>query len=496
MEISKKCVNLDWVEVFCIEPMEMNANYFRALGWNVDERAYGTRLYYEMFTLLNQDNKPFLEIRRNPISLKENGGIFERGACHIKLSNRVLYQWNPIGQLQNFLDKYNYHFKGVTRIDVCCDQVLFDDNRDPQEFVLDYMANRICKNRNSNLSAHGTERKDGRNWNSLKWGSPSSPLSTKIYDKTLELKQASNKLYIKDSWVKAGLCDYQKVNYEYEDKKTKTKEIRSKMVLVPYGTSTDEERPIEDIEEVKIWRVEYTIKSEARNWVSVDSNHKIEISLNKFSSKERMLLMFLIMSDWCLDFMKTEYTTNGTMRRKDRCERIVLYSQKNIERTFKPHRVTIKEDPTRTEKIMYNRLIRMSKTSNTKLSDEQKNMCLGVANFLAIRHGDFWITDEQKNRWKEHLKTLHEASKQFELQIDHFQENSWFYRWEHKTISEGERQFILKHRKQYIHIILDRTKKMLEEAQQKAQWAQKEFCFWSGKTMPPKMKEILYDLPF
>lgn len=496
MEISKKCANLDWVEVFCIEPEEMNANYFRALGWNVKEREYGTPLYHEMFTLLSQDGKPFLEIRRNPISLKENGGIFKRGSCHLKLSNRVLYQWDPIGQLQRFLDKYHYDFKGITRIDICCDQVLFDDAINPQNFIHDYMANKICKNRNSNLSAHGSEQRDGRNWNSLKWGAASSPLSTKIYDKTLELKQSSNKLYIKDSWVKAGLCDYQKVSYEYCDKKTKTKEMRSKMVLVPFGTSTEEERPIEDVEEVKIWRVEFTIKSEARNWISLEGNHKIEISLNKFLSKERIMIMFLMMSKWCLDFRKVEYTSNNTLCRKDRCEEIILYSQRNMEQTYKPHRITLKEDPTRTEKIIYNRLIRISKEGNSTLNEEQRNQCLEVANFLALRHGNFWITDEQRNRWKEHLHLLHEESQKLELNLDHFQENSWFDRWEHKTISEKERQFILKHRKEYLNIIIKRTKKIIEETQQKEVWAQKELAYWTGKTMPPKQKEILYDLPF
>lgn len=496
MEISKKCVNLDWVEVFCLEPEEMDANYYKALGWNVNVRAYGTPLYHEMFTLLNQDGKPFLEIRRNPISLKENGGIFERGACHIKLANRVLYQWNPISQLQNFLDKYHYKFKGVTRLDICCDQLLFDNNINPQGFIHDYMSNKIAKNRNSNLSAHGTERKDGRNWNSLKWGAPSSPLSTKIYDKTLELKQSSNKLYIKDAWVKAGLCEYQKVRYEYKDKKTKTQETRSKMVLVPCGTSTEEERPIEDVQEVTVWRVEFSIKSEARNWVSLEGSHKIEISLNKFVSKERIMLMFLIIAKWCLDFMKTEYTANGTLRRKDRCERIELFSQKNIEHSFKPHRITIKEDPTRTEKIIYNRLIRLSKEGNTKLSEEQKNQCLDVANFLAMRHGNFWITDEQKQRWKDHLKLVLEEAGKMEMEITHFQEGSWIYRWEHKIITEKERNFIKRNRKEYVHIILKRANRILQEAEQKENWARSEISFWSGKTMPPKMKEILYDLPF
>lgn len=78
MKPAIKCVNLDWLEVFCLEPADMPAQYFQNLGWQVNVREYGTPLYREMFTLLTEHGKPFLEIRRNPYSLKENGGIFEK----------------------------------------------------------------------------------------------------------------------------------------------------------------------------------------------------------------------------------------------------------------------------------------------------------------------------------------------------------------------------------------------------------------------------------
>lgn len=71
MEPALKCINLDWLEVYCIEPTAMDANYFQNLGWQVNSRVYGTPLMREMFTLLGENGKPFLEIRRNPYSLKK-----------------------------------------------------------------------------------------------------------------------------------------------------------------------------------------------------------------------------------------------------------------------------------------------------------------------------------------------------------------------------------------------------------------------------------------
>lgn len=496
MEPAIKCVNLDWLEVYCIEPTEMSAQYFQNLGWQVNVRDYGTPLYREMFTLLTEHGKPFIEIRRNPYSLKDNGGIFEKGSCHIRLSNRTLYQYNPIQILQGFLEKYNYQYKGITRIDIACDQLVFDNGMDPQKLISDYMAGSILKNRNSRINVHGTEKADGRNWNSIKWGSQSSPLSTKIYDKTLELKEASDKLYIKDAWVRAGLCDLQKVVYDYKDKKTGIEEKRSKMVIVKAGTKTEEERTIDEVEEVKIWRVEFSIKSEARHWITIDNKHTLSISLSKFQSRERCLLMFLLLSKWCMNFVKAEYNEDGNLIRKDRCTPIQLYSEKNLEKTFKPHRVTEQEDPTRTQKIIYNRLVRMSHDTSYKLPDNVRNMCLQLANFLTRSHGNYYMTDEQMKR-ADTLRAEIDAINDAEiLALDTFEGLDWIEKWQDQTLTTKEKSYIQKHKKEYIALFIQRAETNYENAAKEMQRARKEIEFWSGKTMTPEQKEILYDLPF
>lgn len=496
MKPAIKCINLDWLEVFCIENDNLDAKYFQRLGWNVSEREYGTPLYKEMFTLLNEHGKPFLEIRRNPYSLKENGGIFEKGSCHIRLSNRTLYTYNPIQQLQEFLIKYNYTFKGITRIDIACDQLVFDNGMNPETLIEKYMAGTILKNRNSRINVHGSEKADGRNWNSIKWGSPSSPLSTKIYDKTLELKEASDKLYIKDAWVKAGLCDLQKIVYDYKDKKTGIEEKRSKMVIVKAGTKTEEERTIDEVEEVKVWRVEFSIKSEARNWITIDNKHVLSIGLTKFQTRERCLLMFLLLSKWCMNFVKAEYNEDGQQKRKDRCTPIILYSEKNLENTFKPHRVTEKEDPTRTQKIIYNRLVRMSNDDAYKLPQEIKNKCLEIAHYLTQTHGNYYMTDEQMKR-AENIKKQIEKENEIELvAMDTFESLDWIEKWKNNTLTRQEKSYIQRHKHEYMAIFLKRAEDEYKKANMELQRARTEIDFWSGKTMQPEVKEILYDLPF
>ena len=496
MKPAIKCVNLDWLEVFCIEDGCMDANFFQRLGWNVYVREYGTPLYKQMFILLNEHGKPFLEIRRDPYSLKENGGIFEKGSCHIRLANRTLYTYNPIQQLQEFLVKYNYIFKGITRIDIACDQLVFDNGMDPEKLLEDYMAGSILKNRNSRINVHGCEKANGRSWNSIKWGSASSPLSTKIYDKTLELKEASDKLYIKDAWVRAGLCDLQKVVYDYKDKKTGIEERRSKMVVVKAGTKTEQEQNIDEVEQVKIWRVEFSIKSEARNWITIDKKHVLSIGLTKFQTRERCLLMFLLLSKWCINFVKAEYNEDGQQLRKDRCTPIILYSEKNLENTFKPHRITEKEDPTRTEKIIYNRLIRMSNDDAYRLPQDIKDKCLELAHCLTQMHGNYYMTDEQMKRAEEIKQQI---EKEHELEIvtmDTFESLDWIEKWKNNTLTKQEKSYIKRYKHQYIALFLKRAEDEYKEAASKMQHCKSEIDFWSGKTMQPEVKEILYDLPF
>ena len=40
MKNEVKCINFDWLEVFCIEPADLCANYFKKLGWDARQREY------------------------------------------------------------------------------------------------------------------------------------------------------------------------------------------------------------------------------------------------------------------------------------------------------------------------------------------------------------------------------------------------------------------------------------------------------------------------
>lgn len=409
-----KCINLDWLSVYCLEPKGcvMNAAYYKKLGWSVEEREYGTPQYREKFTLMN-GRHPFLEIERNPYSLKQNGGIFEPESCHIRLTNRTLYQPNPVQQLTNFIIKYGYEYKGISRVDVCCDLTIFDNGMKPQDLANKYIKDKIWKVHQSHiapntddgddtwripihLGAHGKETKTGRTWNSLKWGSPKSALSTKLYNKTLELETNTGKFYIKDAWVKAGLCDLQKVRYEYRNPKTKEIEIRSKQISVVPGTAINQEIPIEEAKKIDVWRVEFSMNSEGRKWIDLGDNHIVDLSLNAFDNLDSLAATFFTCSEWLFCFIYAKWITKGATRwkeRTNRCKKLQLFNTKFLHSHYKPQRQTEMEDPSRTEKIMMYRLIQKSKDKN--LSEAYREACHQVALNLSKEHGEWWLPDAE-----------------------------------------------------------------------------------------------------
>lgn len=441
-----KCINLDWLSVYCLEPkgVVMNAAYFKALGWTVEEREYGTPQYREKFTLMN-GRHPFLEIERNPYSLKQNGGIFEPESCHIRLANRTLYQPQPVQQLTNFIVKYGYEYKGISRVDVCCDLTIFDNGMKPQDLANKYMKDKIWKVHQSkidahssdgddswripiHLGAHGKETKTGRTWNSLKWGSPKSALSTKLYNKTLELETNTGKFYIKDAWVKCGLCDPQKVRYEYRNPKTKETEIRTKQVCVVPGTAVDQEIPIEGAKKIDVWRVEFSMNSEGRKWIDLGDNHVVDLSLNAFDNLDSLAATFFTCSEWLFCFIYAKWITKGPTRLKERtnrCKKLQLFNTKFLHSHYKPQRQTETEDPSRTEKIMMYRLINKSKDKN--LSEEYREACRQVALEISKEHGDWWVPDEMYNgRMVNHSL---ERQRVKEYKEDHPQTVEEFRKW-------------------------------------------------------------------
>lgn len=306
----KRCVNLDWLEVHAREPVgkPRNAEYYRNKGFVVHERDYGTRVYREMFVLEGTDGEILLEIRRNPASQGLNG-IHDPEECHIRLRNRTCYFDNAAEYFDQFLKSHGYTEIRISRVDICLDFVMFDKGDDPQAFVRRYFRHKYAKINQGRINSHGEDTWTGQEWNSLSWGSKTSAVGTKMYNKTMELYDVKTdtfaKPYIRQAWLLCGLID-------------------------------DWQRVTKDGERVQVWRVEFSLRSAVKNWVAIELDgidHKwqsLKNTLEVYYNRQQILVMFASLANHYFRFKKYKQG-----KRKDRCPDKILFDFSGEQVTYK-----------------------------------------------------------------------------------------------------------------------------------------------------------------
>ena len=312
--LSQRCVNLDWLEVHCLEPYgdPHDAEYFRRVGLTVMERDYGTRVYKEMFTVNDAQGNPFVEVRRAPYSTGY-AGIHDECECHLRLVNAACYLDNAAALMQNFIDTYGYTISRISRVDICLDFERFDEGDDPAVFLSRYLRQVYSKINQGNITAHGADRWNGQVWNSVSWGSPTSAIGTKFYNKTMELYDPATGTYrkphIRYAWLKCGLIDdFHKVLKRKDN-----------------GYYTPQ-----------IWRVEFSIRSSVKKWFAIELNgeakhyQSIRNTLDMYDCRDKLLTLFASLQQHYFHFKHYDKE-----QRKDRCPDKVLFKWNGMQVTYK-----------------------------------------------------------------------------------------------------------------------------------------------------------------
>lgn len=325
----RRCVNLDWLEVHVYEPLTepRTADYFRSVGFVVHEREYGTRVYRSMFTLEDTNGQPFIEVRRDPKSTGDIG-IHQINECHLRLHNRACYYDNAADLMAQFIVRYGYEFMRISRVDVCLDFERFDFGDLPAKFVERYLKHRYAKINQANIHAHGADEWAGQSWNSLSWGVQTSQVSTKLYNKTIQLAQVKDKPYIRWSWYESGLVD-EPIHC------TKTKAD---------GTTYTPD----------IWRVEFSVRSSVKRWFVIEQNGKrkdfrsIRNTLEMWTGRDNLWKMWASLAHHYFHFKK--YRPNV---RKDRCEDKLLFDLSSESEFYKIEKLpSIVPQSTELERLM------------------------------------------------------------------------------------------------------------------------------------------------
>lgn len=333
----KRCCNIDWLECYCLEDYlnyPHDAEYFRSLGFHVNEREYGTPVYKQMFVVFGTDDQPLIEVRRVPKSARgfNENGVLDPMACHIRLTNRSCYFNSPAKIMQQFLEQYGFNFQRISRIDICLDFEKFDWGDDPQDVIQRYMAGRYTKINQANIASRGTDKWNTRLWNSVSWGQQKSMIGTKFYLKTKELEEKKDKPYIRQAWRAAGLVD-------------------DEYTLEKFNEDGTAYKP-------NIWRVEFSIKSSTRKWFvmeDVTGAHRkirsIPHTLDMYESREKCLDMFFSLAEHYFHF---KIYKEGV--RKDRCPDKLLFRTDEANQHYKLESVATAEQPNKAADTLLSRL--------------------------------------------------------------------------------------------------------------------------------------------
>lgn len=299
-----RCINIDWLEYYCLEdPAQPHTpEYYRACGEWVVEREYGTPNYNQMFVIMDAFGSKMIEIRRDPKSKTGINTVLPANACHIRLTNRFCYSDNAIKTMNDFCAKHNLEISRISRIDICMDFEKFDSNDDPLKFIQRYLRHKYAKFHQSEGGGHFSEDwTKGMTWNYLCWGSGKSPVTTKLYLKTLDLEEKKDKPYIKEAWFRAGLVD-------------------DPVQCIKRKTDGTTYKP-------QIWRLEFAIKSKVKNWVTIRTDGK----KNKYQSyrntpdlydtRDKIKAMFASLCHHYFEFVK--YSHNKS---KYECKPKILFN--------------------------------------------------------------------------------------------------------------------------------------------------------------------------
>lgn len=321
----KMLFNIDWLEVYGIEPtsaVELDAEYYRRAGYEIKVREYGTKIYEQMFTI-KIGGIWCIEVRRKPHQSKSGFSVMKKGSCHLRLTNQACYLQKNIELLRRFMERHGITYKGISRVDVCADFVRFSHEKKPKTIIEKILKREIVRVNKGMFSIHGRETWDGQNVQTLSWGSSVSMVQTKMYNKTQEMEQMKAKPYITRQWKD------EKINEGHEDD--------------------------------DVWRIEFSIKSRCKKWIRCENEagekmkrEFIKQDLSIYESKENLAVLFHSLANFYFRFKKMEYKEDGSTERKTRCEDYELFDEE-IE-ILKPLGDVECSIPTRTEKVLLNYL--------------------------------------------------------------------------------------------------------------------------------------------
>ena len=185
-------ISIDWLQVHC------RGSIIRTGAYTFKKLEYTTQVFNSIEDLY-RGTQYIASICSQPKS-----GILHPATVIIKFINKLLYSPTLFTTVDNVLNSLGLEYKGLTRLDIAADFNSFKNGLHPENLIGKMMNMKIRKVGYTKGKVH-FEQSDRMKFETLKFGSGSSPISCYLYNKSKELKDVKMKPYIVDTWKASGI---------------------------------------------------------------------------------------------------------------------------------------------------------------------------------------------------------------------------------------------------------------------------------------------------
>ena len=271
---NKKCIGIDWLTISGRIPLDVVITELNYIDLDVVKTTMRTEHFSEVYKVIF-DKEAFGYLLMTPMSIRENGGIFEKDACQFKLENSELYRIDWFERFALVTQLLNITRIKLSRLDLFVDFNLFDNGLDVKTFFDKIVSSQIRRIGKGKFAINGllsADFKRAMNFQYIRWSSPKSKIKTYLYNKSEELLEVKDKPYIREMWAVKGLDPLSVYRLEFS------------MTGGSFLWSTDQER-IDDVElnesiplSIKYKKREYDVKGEM-NIGTLQNHHKVAMSI-------------------------------------------------------------------------------------------------------------------------------------------------------------------------------------------------------------------------
>lgn len=199
------------------EPVESDGgDLLGAYPWRYKLQPYATRSFSRLHFVAMPNEEggwdDFAEVQSAPYS-----GILHKESVIVRFVNRALYRHDFWELAMRFLSDNDFVFQGISRIDICADFNNFE-SMSPRALIEGFAGKRfrhVGRGVGALYFNHGkgAERDEhnrpiadyGVRYTGLSFGTHASDARVYLYDKSFELLTQSDKPWIRDRWIAAGL---------------------------------------------------------------------------------------------------------------------------------------------------------------------------------------------------------------------------------------------------------------------------------------------------